>query len=155
MNDKIFNQGLDLAYRYLSYKPRSIQEMAIYLKKKDVEKNLIATIIKYLIDQKFLDDHEFTKWFIENRTTFKPKSTFAMGYELKIKGIPTSISEPILSKYDDMSLALKAIAPKLKRWRSLDKDGFKKKALNFLRYRGFSYNVCMVVLDCLQQEENK
>ena len=154
MSDKTFNRVLDLAYRYLSYKPRSIKEMMVYLQKKGIEKNLITTIINDLIDKRFLDDHEFTKWFIENRTRFKPKSIFAIGYELKIKGIPTSISEPVLSTYDDITLALNAIDPKIKKWRSLDQDGFIKKSMNFLRYRGFSFSVCIQVLDSLKQEEN-
>lgn len=154
MTDKVFNRMLNLAYRYLSYRPRSIHEMTVYLKKKEEKTNLIPAIIDDLIKNKFLDDHQFTNWFIENRIKFKPKSKFAMGYELKIKGIQPSISEPVLSTYDDMTLALKAVHPKIMRWRTLAPDKLKKKTMNYLRYRGFSYSVCIHVFNSLQPEEN-
>ncbi|MFH2091110.1 MAG: RecX family transcriptional regulator [Pseudomonadota bacterium] len=84
-NEKIFNQSLNLAYRYLSYQPRSIFEMTEYLRKKDIHEDMINTIIDDLIEKKFLDDHQFTTWFIESRIKLKPKSIFALGYELKKK----------------------------------------------------------------------
>ncbi|MBU2631244.1 MAG: RecX family transcriptional regulator, partial [Proteobacteria bacterium] len=58
-----------------------------------------------------------------------------------------SLIEAVLTPYDDQALALKAARPKIKLWQNLDDETFKKKMLNFLRYRGFSFDICISTLN--------
>ncbi len=150
-----FNQLLNQAYRYLSHAPRSIYQMTEYLEKKSVDKPLISAVIDDLIEKKYLDDHQFAQSFVENRIRFKPKSGFALRFELKQKGISTSISEPILSCLDDFDLAKKSIQSKLNAWKAFDEKRMKKKVLNHLKYRGFSYDICIRVLNTIQTKEGE
>jgi len=149
--DHHFNQ----AYKYLSYRPRTILEMTDYLKKKGASNENIETIIKSLIDNLFLNDTSFAEWYIENRTKFKPRSKFAIQYELSKKGIPSNISEPILSKLNDIDLALKSIQPRLTTWNKLNDDTLNKKILNYLRYRGFSYGICIEIFENIKKTPEK
>jgi regulatory protein len=57
------------------------------------------------------------------------------------------VIEDVLKHYDDQDLALKAIEPKIKLWLHFDFEKFKKKGLNFLQYRGFTYEIAISILN--------
>ncbi|MBU1344854.1 MAG: RecX family transcriptional regulator [Proteobacteria bacterium] len=144
---KKFESLLNIAIKYLAYQPRTVYEMKKYLEKREFSENIAIKIIEILVDQKYLNDKDFTRLFLESRVKNKPKSKFALGYELKKKGISPSLIEAVLTPYDDQALALKAARPKIKLWQNLDDETFKKKMLNFLRYRGFSFDICISTLN--------
>ena len=144
---KEIDKPLAMALNYLSYQPRTVHEMQTYMKKKGVNENLIGKIIEILLANHYLDDTSFAKLFVETRVRHKAKSKFAFHYELKKKGICSSIIDAALSPYEDTDLAMKAIRPKIKTWQQLDRPTLKKKMMNFLRYRGFDYEVCLSTLD--------
>lgn len=137
---------LNSALRYLAHQHRSIRQMNEYLVKKGFDEDMINKTIEKLLEQKYLDDEIFTRTFVESRINHKPKSKFALAYELKKKGIKSAFIENILKNYDDQDLALKAIEPKIKLWRNLDFEKIKKKTLNFLQYRGFTYEIAISIL---------
>src|SRR3989339_131433 len=140
---------LNSALRYLAHQPRSIRQMNEYLVKKGFDEDMINKTIEKLLEQKYLDDEIFTRTFVDNRINHKPKSKFALAYELKKKGIKSAVIEDVLKNYDDQALALKAIEPKIKLWLRLDFEKFKKKVLNFLQYRGFTYEIAISILNKL------
>ena len=152
MNDMSTRRMLDMAYRYLSYKPRSVNEMRKYLHNKKASREQIESIIGTLTEKEFLDDCRFAAWYIENRVKFNPRSIFAMQYELRQKGISSSISDPILSEYDNRDLARRSIQNRLDRWKGLDREHIKKKMINHLNYRGFSYSVTMEIFESIINE---
>jgi regulatory protein len=124
-----------------------------YLVKKGFDEDMINETIVKLLEQKYLDDEIFTRLFVESRVNYKPKSKFALAYELNQKGIKSAVIEDILKNYDDQDLALKAIEPKINLWLRLDFEKFKKKTLNFLQYRGFSYDIAISILSKFNQLE--
>lgn len=135
-------KAMNLALGYLSRRAKTIFEMNAYLKKKEFETRVITQVINLLIAEKYLDDRAFAKQFIENRIQYKPKSKFALAYELKHKGVDSALSEKLLYSYDDQELAFKAVGPKIKAWKHLDKETRQKKLMNYLNYRGFNYEIC-------------
>ncbi|MBC2704022.1 regulatory protein RecX [Desulfobacula sp.] len=148
MNDiKSIKLPLNLAIKYLSYRPRTVYEMQGYIEKKGFSEDIIKKIIEILLEQNHLNDKNFTTLFVESKVRNKPKSKFAFQYELKKKGVNTSIVDAVLEQYDDQDLALKAVRPKIRMWQNLDEDKFKKKMMNFLRYRGFNYDICLSTLN--------
>jgi len=108
---------------------------------------IIKKTIEYLIKKEYLNDETYAKFFIESKVKHKPRSVFAFRYELRCKGIDHSISDPILNQYDDGELAKKAVEFKMNTWYGYETSKFKKKLLNFLNYRGFSYDICVSTLD--------
>ena len=155
MNDiKSIKRPLNLAIKYLSYQPRTVYEMQEYIKKKGFSEDIIEKIIEILLEQNHLNDRDFSTLFIESKVRNKPKSKFAFQYELKKKGINPSIIDAILEQYDDQDLALKAVRPKIRMWQNLDEDKFKKKMMNFLRYRGFNYDICLSTLNFFLESKN-
>ena len=155
MNDiKSINQPLNLAINYLSYQPRTVYEMQEYIKKKGFSEDIIKKIIGILLEQNHLNDKDFATLFVESKVRNKPKSKFAFQYELKKKGVNPSIIDAILEQYDDQDLALKAVRPKIRMWQNLDDEKFKKKMMNFLRYRGFNYDICLSTLNFFLESKN-
>lgn len=150
--DKEIENAMNLAVRYLSFQPRTTLEMQRYLEKKSFPHPVIETVVERMCQNRFLDDIDYAKRYIESRSRTKPRSRFALGFELKKKGIPADTFDPLLEDYDDHELARKAIRIKLKSWKHLDDDRFGKKLMNHLRYRGFGFDVCRETLDFFLEE---
>lgn len=139
--------GIHKATRYLSFRARTVFEMRVYLKKKGFTDSEIAIIVDYLIDKRYLNDEDFTKLYIESQIRRTPKSKQTIFYELKKKGVITDIVDRELMNCNDTELAIASVSPKIKHWQHLERDAIKKKVMNYLRYRGFSYDICLKTLD--------
>ncbi|MCF8091108.1 MAG: recombination regulator RecX [Desulfotignum sp.] len=135
-------KAVNMAVRYLGIRPRSIKEMEHYLEKKGWDQEIISTVVSQLKQHHYLDDETFARMFIENRKKNNPKSKFALTCELRQKGICSSILETLLKDYDDTRMACRALMKKQRQWLHLRPDVKQKKAMNYLRYRGFGYDVC-------------
>jgi len=140
MNTTI-KKAFGMALGYLAIRHRTLLEMNNYLSKKGFSREIVDAVVQRLEDEKYLDDRMFAKNYLEHRKRNKPKSTFAFRYELKNKGIHSTIIDPLLADYDDLELAFLAITPKIRIWKHLDRESLKKKMFGHLRYRGFSFSV--------------
>ena len=144
------------AYRkalgYLSKTPKTMQQMKEYLTGKGYNSDIIEQVIAQLSDFSYLDDRSFARQFIESRIRYKPKSIFALGFELRKKGIDPALALELLAEYNDEALALKAVETKKQAWAQLEESECQKKLINFLRYRGFDYSVYQTVWQAFQRE---
>jgi regulatory protein len=61
--------ALDLSYRYLGYRDRTVLEVRRHLESKRVEPDTIAQTVAELIAQDYLDDARFARRFTEDRRT--------------------------------------------------------------------------------------
>ena len=141
------SRAYPLAIRFLAPRARSIREMQDYLKKKGFHGAVIDGMIQRLEGEKLLNDLEFAALFIEQRERFNPKSHYALAFELKKKGIDETIIQKSLEGIDEFESAWRAVQPKLRLWNSYDGEKFKKKIMNYLRNRGFSYSVCITTFE--------
>ncbi|OGH07014.1 MAG: hypothetical protein A2171_01955 [Candidatus Levybacteria bacterium RBG_13_35_9] len=159
-----FEKLLNKSYRFLSYRPRSEKELMDYLIKKtsfskikegEERQNLesvINSIIKKLKEQKFLDDKEFAKWWIEQRSKARPKSLKFIIFELKRKGIGKDLVEEILENKDfevisDFDKALALAQKRLARYKRQDPKKFYEKMARFLASKGFDFDIIKKVID--------
>ena len=152
-NSTIFERYYNLSLRFLSYRPRSEKEIIDYLKKKsssvktsEGQEKLIESIIKKLKEYKFIDDVEFAKFWIEQRTKFKHKPIRVIEYELKQKGINKDLIDEVLSSFEsskevDLESAKKLAEKKLDFYRSLNPKKRQEKVMSYLLRRGFNYEV--------------
>lgn len=142
---------LDLALRYLSYRPRSVKEVENYLASKIAkseqikfreakESRQIPIIIQKLKRYKYLNDRQFAKWFFTSRQKSNPRGLSYVKMELKLKGISDDIIEGLAVSSSELELAKKAVAKKLQRWQARPLLDFKKKFYSYLLTRGFSYD---------------
>jgi regulatory protein len=131
------------AMNYLAYRARSQTEIERHLKRKGFTSELINQTIERLRSQKYLDDQEFARAWLKSRTRRKPASKSALQFELKQKGIDEKIIKDLLMDIDNNELARTCVETKLRLWGDLDREDFKKKTINYLKRRGFNYEVCL------------
>jgi regulatory protein len=143
-----------LAYRFLSYRPRSTAEVRKRLQKKGYEENVIEPVIGRLAELSLLDDAVFATYWVEQRETFRPRSRMALRYELYQKGVCREIVEQALSELDETESAKRAAGKKLYQWEQLPKDDFFLKIGRFLQGRGFNYAIAADVSEELWQTIN-
>lgn len=141
-------KALSLAYRYLSFRPRTIIEVEKYLKQKALKYLFtlgeIQSVIELLKDQGFLNDLEFIHSFVLSRNSLKPKSKRVLEMELKRLGVSQSHIDTFFTTnpIDEDELVQKALKKKIKSLLLIfdEKKRFIK-AISFLQRRGFSYDV--------------
>jgi regulatory protein len=134
---------LNYCFRLLSIRPRSRQEIHLYLQKHTSDQTLINQIINKLIDLKYIDDKEFATWLIQSRSRTRPRGKRLLLQELKSKGIVVD-EEPI--NINEAELAEKALEKKQYIWSKLSAKDYRLKAIRFLYSRGFSWSVIEPVL---------
>lgn len=141
-NEKGVNRLLERTLKFIAIRPRSEKEIRAYLKRKRKKSSpeLIEKIIQKLKILEQVDDLKFAQWWIEQRTTFRPKGKIGLQMELRQKGVERDLIEKTVSGIDELSLAKKALK---KKSHLLDKQ----KLINFLSYRGFSWTTIKQALE--------
>ncbi len=143
-------------YKLLSYRPRSEREISDYLAKKKTGPLLTKLVIATLKKQKYLDDEEFARWWVDQRSRFRPRGKRALRGELIKKGVSREIIDQVfqseLADRDLQDLALKAARKKQARYRDLDQQEFRKKMTAFLARRGFNWETIKTVLAKIKKE---
>jgi len=131
------------ALQFINYRPRSIEETRRRLFKKGFSEAVVKKTIVKLLERKWLDDMDFSRQWIENRNTFRPRSERLLSYELRLKGVSDDIIQRALEKFggDENELAFQAGTKKAKQSQHLPKPDFQKKVGGYLGRRGFHYGI--------------
>lgn len=148
----LFSKYYTLALRYLTRRPRSVKEIRDYLLGKKATEEIILQIIKKLHDQKFQDDTEFAKWWIEQRSNARAKSDLIIRIELAQKGIDSEIITKLLHKdgddrVSDLTKAKQIAEKKMRTLRALPKREQYQKLGAFLSRRGFDFETSKRAID--------
>lgn len=143
------------ALNYLSYRPRSVAEVEENLRKRDYSPETIARVVARLRRARLVDDRKFADLWVENRSTFRPRGRHALRMELRAKGIPEEIIQEALEEIDEEALAYQAASRKVRSYRNLEREAFRRKLGGYLSRRGFPYGVVGPVVDRLWQERDE
>lgn len=147
-NDDEINQAVERAINFLSYRPRSSQEVRQNLMKKKLPETVIDETIERLQTLGYLDDTAFARFWIENRNSFKPSAPKALRYELRQKGIDDEMLNPLLDEIVDAeAAAYQASQKQISRLRGKTREEFQHKLGSFLQRRGFNYGVIRSVVN--------
>jgi len=146
-----FSKAKNMAFRYLSYRDRSIKEMKDYLLKKEYGPDIIELTISYLIDKEFLDDHRFAVNFIEGKSRNNGYGPRKIKYDLMNKGISKDIIATCLQDYDeDLDEIIELVNKKYSRLKEADYNKQYNTIGGFLSRKGHSYDVIKKVLDAFR-----
>ncbi len=145
---------LNKSFKFLSYRPRSEKEVRDYLVKKKADDLTLERIIKNLKENNFVNDLDFTKWWIEQRTKFRPKATRIIKLELIRKGIAKDLIDRVLQDKtveteSDLDKARKIAKKKLLRYKNEEPPKKYEKMVRFLASRGFDWDTIKEVVDQL------
>lgn len=143
-----FQKVLDKLIRFAMVRPRSRREIGDYFKRKKVHESLQDGLIKKLEHFEILDDAKFAGWWVEQRTTFRPKPKKVLKLELIKKGIDKDIIDGVLegTEVDEAKMAKELIEKKIHRWKNLKESVRRQKISRYLAGRGFSWDVIKKVI---------
>lgn len=152
--DDTYEVAIQKAVQFINHRPRSIEETRRRLKEKGFDNAVIETTLQKLIDQRWLDDLDFSRQWIENRNTFRPRSDRLLSYELRQKGVAENIITQALEEYggDENELAYQAGIKKARQCRQETRLDFLKKVGGYLGRRGFHYGIVKPTVERLWQE---
>ena len=144
--------AFDKAVGLLSRRQRSCEEIRRHLARTGFADDVIAAAVEKLQDQRFVDDHAFARFWIENREAFKPMSPRAIAHELYQKGVERNVFEPLLKDIDAEAAAFRAAQKQIWRYRGQSRLDFRSNLNGMLRRRGFDFDTISLVISRLECE---
>lgn len=138
------------AINYISGKLKTKYEVRLKLKEKDFTEDIIDEVIDILEKEEYLNDRLYCEVFIEDKKQLNGYGKNKIKSLLIQKGVLKSVFEDFLDEFEyeeEFDNALKMGIKKLNLL-SNEEDVFKKKQklINYLAYRGFSFDVINDVL---------
>jgi regulatory protein len=140
------------AMLFLSYRARSESEIRQNLRKHEIPEPVVEHTLVRLRRGGLANDNQFARAWVENRSTFRPRSRRLMTMELRQKGLNDEAVRSAIENVDDEALAYEAAKKRATRYRSLEWNEFRKKLSDFLARRGFSYSVIAPVVTRIWNE---
>ena len=134
-------RALQQALLFLGYRARSESEVRKNLEKHEIPEIVIEDTLERLRRDGLVNDDQFAQSWVENRSTFRPRSRRMMAMELRRKGLDDEAMQPALQNVDDEALAYEAAQKRAPRFKGLEWIDFRKKLTGFLARRGFPYPV--------------
>ena len=145
----------DAAYRYLSYRARSVAEVRDKLTEKDFAAEVIAEVVADLQRQKLLDDREFSRRWVEARLP-RAHGARRLAQDLRHKGVAAGVVDEVLAEYapvlDSSERAAELLSKQTWRYRGLAPDKAKRRMLGFLARRGCDQEMARAAVEQVWQE---
>ncbi|MCI2426698.1 RecX family transcriptional regulator [Candidatus Acetothermia bacterium] len=126
----------------LRHRPRSKAEARERLYQRGYSEEEISAVLKRAVEERLIDDQLFARLWVEEKIAHDPLSRRALAIQLQEKGIPTEISDAILSELYPLTLeeqlVSRLINKRLLRYQRLSIEQAERRLINFLLQRGFS-----------------
>jgi regulatory protein len=145
--NSLFQSCFDAALHYLSYRPRSENEVRQRLRRRGFDKKVVDNVILRLKERQLIDDVAFSEYWRNNRLSFSPRSGKLIKLELRQKGVSADTANEVVKDLDDENCVYEAGLRKARRLSHSDYDDFRHRLYDYLRRRGFDYESinCAVV----------
>ena len=144
---------LNAAYRYLNYRPRSESEVRERLQRRGFDGDCTEAVMAKLREQGLVDDMAFARFWKENRESFSPRSQRLTRLELKRKGVVSDVIDRVVDAVDDSDSAYRAALDRVRRLPLSDYQSFRRRLGEYLKRRGFGYEVINHTVERVWQEQ--
>lgn len=154
-SEEVEQRAVDRALNYLSYRPRSREEVRRYLRRKETPPEIIEAALARLDRLDFVNDRTFAGFWIESREQFSPRGARALKNELRMKGVERDVVDEMVNDEQDEERALRAGRKKaiaLANAPNIDFATFRNRLGSFLQRRGFGYQVTTRTVRALWKE---
>jgi len=152
--DDTYETAFQKALQFIHHRPRSVEETRKRLVEKGFADDVVEATLEKLVDKNWLNDLEFSRQWIENRNTFRPRSNRLLAYELRTKGVAENHISQALEDFggDQDDLAYQAGIKKAKQCQGDSWQDFQKKVGGFLGRRGFHYGIVRPTVEQLWKD---
>jgi regulatory protein len=131
-------RAIQHAYKLLSYRQRSVKELAERLQRKGFSTTVVREAIEHLKSNRYLDDSVLALSLRRNAEEVKLLGAVGARQYLMQKGIPRETAEEVLADYDELATARRLINRKLKIVKDCPETVLRRKLSGFLKRRGYS-----------------
>lgn len=142
------NKVINSALRYLSYRQQSEKELIQKLRLKSYCESDISFALDYCKSKNYINDREFAKSFIRDKTNLNKYGSIRIRYELLKKGVDEDIIDKVLNiDFDEeYPTALQLGMKKISAYKSDDRNTRYRKLASYLQRKGYSYEIVSKVL---------
>jgi regulatory protein len=141
------------AIRFLSYRSRSEYEVNKRLTSYGFTPSTISKVTDRLRTTGLINDDEFARNWVENRSAFRPRSHYMLAMELRQKGVENDVIQAAISEIDDdETLAYLAAQKYARRLSGLEWRDFRKRLGAYLGRKGFSYGTVAIIVQRIWSE---
>lgn len=146
--------ALDLAYRHLGRRDRTVLEMRRHLEDKRVEPTAIEATIAELLEQGYLDDAAYAQRFAEDRRTLDGWGPDRIERRLASAGVDAEVIAGALATRDEADELEAAVALLRRRFAQAPADDrARERALGLLVRRGYGLELGHDALRALERRQ--
>ena len=138
-SDSEIRRALSRAYRLLSIRARSAEEIRRVLDRAGFGATSAESAIAELQRQGLLDDRAFAADWTRSRMAFKPRSRRLVERELRDKGVSEEDAARAAHAIDDEATARALASRRARLIHDVDRETFLRRLSRYLLARGFSH----------------
>jgi regulatory protein len=131
-------RAVELAYRAVARRDRTVAELRTYLERKRVEPAAIEAAVEELVEAGYLDDARYAQRFAEDKRTLERWGSERIARDLRRRGVGPDQVEAAVSLHDrdsELETALMLLGARFPTPPTSDKD--RDRAWGFLVRRGY------------------
>lgn len=156
MEQCVFLKAKNKAIKYLGYKARTEKEIYKKLLTEYYPSDIIEKTITFLKKYNYVNDENYARAYITEKFNIKGYGIKRLTYELKSRGIESSIIENIIyelnDEIDEKHKAVELLNKKIKGEKNIDYK-LKQKLYGYLARRGYNYSVIKYAFNKVLQED--
>jgi regulatory protein len=143
------------AWRLLSYRARSRQELRARLLRKGHPQELVEAQLDRLVELGYINDETFARSLVASRQAgSSPRGAAALQFELRRMGVAKEIVTAAVAAGDDSEAAQRVALKRAGALALLDYHEFSRRMLGFLQRRGFGYDVARTAMEQAWRDRN-
>lgn len=144
------------AYQYLSFRQRTQRELEDYLLKKDFSRNTVETVIESLKEAGYVDDLDFARTFVRDKTSYKSFGPYRIINELVQKGISKELIDQALEEeyHEELDELVDMVEARYSSILHDKSDKRFRRIGGFLQRKGHSYDTIRKVLDRIDGKDD-
>jgi len=142
-------RATDAALVFLSYRARSEREVRDRLRRARYSQEAIDHAISRLHDWRYLDDEDFARRWVQNRSTHRPRGRRLLQQELRQKGIDRETVRDVIdgSDLDEVAAATALARQRVSSYRGQDPLTVRRRVGGYLARRGYGFDVVRIALN--------
>lgn len=143
--DEAVQKAKGYAMRLLSNRAYTRVEICNKLTGRECSQQAIDETLEMLERLNLIDDELFARRFVEERMRLRPSGRMMLARDLKRRGVPASVIDPILDEVlkdvDTAAVARDLMMRRANRYRGLDRNKALGRMYGFLGRRGFESSI--------------
>lgn len=147
--------AMDKVGRMLARRPHSEREVRLRLSRAGLAPEVIDRVVVRLQETGALDDRAFAQAWVENRTTFRPRSAAMIRSELRGMGVAAEVIAEALAGMDESQAAEAAAQRADRKLGGLDPADRRRRLYEHLARRGFAHDIIRAVVRSIESATAK